>query len=154
MKKTTNYLNRNFKKKRSNDLLTPRKRSKRMSGIRSRQTRFEMEFIAALRKSTSYRFRTNATDIKGKPDIVFWKQKLCVFLDSDFWHGWQFPRWKHLLKNDFWRTKIIVNRRRDLKTTSYLRRHGWHVVRIWEHAIKSNRNFQISRITEVLKVCA
>jgi len=137
MKKTKNYLNRNFKKERSDDLLPIKKRSELMSKIRSRDTKFEREFIVSLRKATRKKFKTNVTSIKGKPDIVFQKDRVCVFLDSDFWHGWYYPRWKHLLKNDFWREKIENNRRRDRKTTAYLGENGWAVLRFWEHQIKN-----------------
>ena len=92
------------------------------------------------------KFEKNVHVIKGKPDIVFKKAKICVFLDSDFWHGWQYPRWKHLLKNDFWRDKIENNRNRDKKTTTYLRRKGWTVIRIWEHSIRMNNSTQIDKI--------
>src|SRR3989339_144875 len=138
MRKTRNYLNRDFKKKRSNDLLPKRKRSELMSKIHSKKTKFEHEFIIKLKKSTRVKFQTNVSTIKGKPDIVFLEKKICVFLDSDFWHGWQYPRWKHLLKNDFWREKIENNRKRDKKTTVYLRKNGWNVIRIWEHDINHN----------------
>lgn len=135
MKKIKNYLKRNFKKERRDDLLSTKKRSELMSKIRSKDTKFEQEFIATLRKITRKRFQTNVTSIKGKPDIVFEKDKTCIFLDSDFWHGWYYPRWKHLLKNDFWREKIENNRKRDKKTTIYLQRKGWKVLRIWEHSM-------------------
>jgi len=145
-KKTKNYLNRNFKKSRSADKLTKKRRSDLMSKIRSKDTKFEKEFIAALKKATRKKFKTNVASIQGKPDIVFEKDKICVFLDSDFWHGWQYPRWKHLLKNDFWRTKIKNNRKRDKKTTAYLRRHDWKVIRIWEHEVKRNQRGVIEKV--------
>lgn len=116
-----------------------------MSKIRSRDTKFEQEFIAELRKMTRKRFQTNVASIKGKPDIVFPKEKICIFLDSDFWHGWNYPRWKHLLKNDFWREKIEKNRKRDKKITIYLRKNNWKVFRIWEHRFK-NFNFKSLKI--------
>ena len=147
-KKTSNYLNRNFNKKRSGDKLSKEDRSILMSKIRSRGTKFEEDFIKELKKHTKKKFRLNVLDIKGKPDIVFDKDKICIFLDSDFWHGWQYPRWKHLLKNDFWRTKIENNRNRDKKTTTYLQRHGWKVIRIWEHDLKKkDYKFDVNRIT-------
>lgn len=139
-KKIKNYAGRNFKKERSNDKISKKKRSSLMAKIRSKNTKFEEEFINLLRKSTRKKFKTHVTDIKGKPDIVFNKAKICVFLDSDFWHGWQYPRWKHLLKNDFWRDKIERNRDRDRKTTLFLKRQGWKVFRIWEHQIKVDVN--------------
>ena len=151
MKKTRNYLNRNFKKERSDDLLPTKKRSELMSKIRSRDTKFEREFIDALKKSTRKKFRTNVVSIKGKPDIVFQKDKVCIFLDSDFWHGWYYPKWKHLLKNDFWRKKIENNRRRDRKISAYLRKNGWQVIRIWEHELLKNFDNTTKNIIDCFK---
>ena len=150
MKRTKNYLNRNFKRERSDDLLPAKKRSELMAKIRSRDTKFEREFIVYLRKATRKKFRTNITSIKGKPDVVFQKDKVCVFLDSNFWHGWYYPSWKHLLKNDFWREKIENNRKRDRKTTTYLRKNGWIVLRFWEHEIKLKPKKVIEKIAKIM----
>jgi DNA mismatch endonuclease, patch repair protein len=150
MKKIRNYLNRNFSKKKSNDLLSIKKRSELMSKIRSRGTQFERGFFDVLKKSTSKKFHLNVASIKGKPDIVF-KNKVCVFLDSDFWHGWYYPRWKHLLKNNFWREKIENNRKRDKKTTNYLKKYDWIVLRFWEHEIKKDPSRAIKNIVGHLK---
>lgn len=136
-KRNRNYSGRDFKKRREDDRISKKRRSSLMSKIRSKNTKFEEDFIGLLGKSTRKKFKTHLTEIKGKPDIIFEKQKVCVFLDSDFWHGWQYPRWKHLLKNDFWRDKIERNRARDKETTFFLKRQGWKVVRIWEHQVKS-----------------
>lgn len=151
MKKRKNYLNRNFKKERGDDLLPTKKRSELMAKIRSRDTKFEKDFIFSLKKVIRGRFQTNVALIKGKPDIVFQKIKVCVFLDSDFWHGWYYPRWKHLLKNDFWRDKIKNNRQRDKKTTAYLRRKGWIVLRFWEHNIKKDLDMAVKKIVAEIK---
>ncbi|MCK5062154.1 DNA mismatch endonuclease Vsr [Candidatus Parcubacteria bacterium] len=150
-KKTNNYLNRNFKKKRSDDPLSVGERSDRMSKIRSRGTKFEADFVTILKKKTRKKFELNVKEIKGKPDIVFMRSKVCVFLDSDFWHGWQFPRWKHLLKNDFWVDKIDRNRKRDQEVKRYLTARGWKVIRIWEHEIKKDVNQSIKKILKELK---
>lgn len=151
MRKNKNYLSRNFKKDRTNDKLTAEKRSSLMSKIKSRDTNLEKNFIDILKLSVKNKFYHNVTSIKGKPDIVFYKKKVCVFLDSDFWHGWQYPRWRHLLKDDFWRTKIEKNRLRDKKITRYLRKNGWFVVRVWEHQIKSTPKNTIEKIKTLLK---
>lgn len=152
MRKVRNYLNRNFKKKRSADTLSIKRRSELMSKVRSKDTKFEKNFITILRKSIRKKFRINVAPIKGKPDIVFPKEKVCVFLDSDFWHGWYYPCWKHLLKNDFWRGKIENNRKRDKKTSAYLRESGWIVLRFWEHALKKNPKKAVEKIAETLWV--
>lgn len=149
-KKTSNYLGRDLSKKREPDKISTKKRSAVMATIRSRGTKFETDFIDKLRLKIKKRFEINVTTLKGKPDIVFNKYQLCIFLDSDFWHGWQYPRWKHLLKNDFWRNKIEANRARDKKNTSWLRRRGWTVLRIWEHDIKKDVAGEIYKISGIL----
>ena len=121
-----------------------------MSKIRSSNTKFEERFTGELKKRTNKRFKKNVKGIKGKPDVVFEKQKLCVFLDSDFWHGWQYPRWKSILKNDFWKNKIEKNRMRDRKNTLYLRKTGWKVLRIWGHQINKHFDETINKVIENL----
>lgn len=150
--KIKNYSGRNFKKKRETDKITKSERSLLMSKIRSRDTKFEEDFIGELSKRIKIKFKRNYQLIRGKPDIVFGRQRACVFLDSDFWHGWQYPRWKHLLKNDFWRDKIERNRDRDKNITVYLRKCGWKVVRVWEHLIRKDKKCQMNRILKVLQL--
>lgn len=123
-----------------------------MSKIRSNKTKFEKEFINEFKKTINKKFQINVKSIKGKPDIVFPKEKICVFLDSDFWHGWQYPRWKHLLKNDFWRDKIENNRKRDKKTTLFLKKNGWIVLRFWEHQIKHNLEAVIKKVHDTINL--
>ncbi len=146
-----NYLGRDFKKLRENDKISPELRSDLMSKILSKNTKFEREFITLLGHSIKKRFQTNYTNLKGKPDIVFKKESICVFLDSDFWHGWQYPRWKHLLKNDFWREKIRNNRKRDIKVSRFLRRNKWKVIRVWEHELKNNSLEIIDSIKQIIE---
>lgn len=149
-KKTSNYLGRNLAKERGPDRISEKERSAVMSRIRSRGTKLESEFIDRLRANTRKSFRQNVKEIRGTPDIVFDRYRVCVFLDSDFWHGWQYPRWRHLLKNDFWRNKIESNRTRDKKNTAWLRRNGWNVVRIWEHNIKKDVDREIDKILKLI----
>jgi len=121
-----------------------------MSKIRSSNTQFERQFVSELITKTRREFRLNDGSLKGKPDIVFCKEKTCVFLDSDFWHGWQYPRWKNIL-NDFWKMKIENTRARDRRATAYLRSRGWKVVRIWGHDMKQDFNSTIMTVIKALK---
>lgn len=152
-RKYKNYLGRNFKKVKTDDKLTTESRSLLMSKIKSKGTDFENKFILNLRALTRQKFETNVRGISGTPDVVFRSQKICIFLDSDFWHGWQYPRWKHLLKNDFWTSKIENNRKRDQRNSRRLRREGWTVVRIWEHQLKQkgfdHARYMISKTKEL-----
>jgi len=135
---TKNFVGRNYKRRRSKDRISKATRSRLMSRIRSKNTGLEKRFFALLRKHVKVRFKTHAKDLRGKPDVVFPDQRLCVFVDGDFWHGWQYPRWKHQMKNKFWRDKIETNRKRDNRNRQYLRRKGWKVLRVWEHQVSSN----------------
>ncbi|MCA9364437.1 MAG: hypothetical protein KC736_00920 [Candidatus Moranbacteria bacterium] len=51
-----------------------------MSKIRSTGTQFEKDFILEIKKVTRKKFELNVRLVFGKPDIVFRKQKVCVFL--------------------------------------------------------------------------
>jgi len=113
--------------------------------------KFEKDFIEELKKQTHKVFTTNDVGIFGKPDVVFKKHKVCIFLDSNFWHGWQYPRWKHLLKDDFWREKIERNRKRDKKVTQRLRTEGWAVFRFREHKLKTDQSHCIEKVLDSLK---
>jgi DNA mismatch endonuclease, patch repair protein len=68
-----------------------------------------------------------------RPDIVFPRQRLAVFIDGCFWHGC--PRHGTTPKHNawYWRPKLAANRARDLTRTAQLRRGGWIVRRYWEH---------------------
>ena len=90
MTKIKNTLGRNLQKLKGKDKISEKRRSENMSKIRSSGTKFEKDFITELEKHIKEPFVLNDKKIKGKPDIVFMDKKVLVFLDSDFWHGWQF----------------------------------------------------------------
>jgi hypothetical protein len=51
------------------------------------------------------------------------------------WHGCPIHATWPKNNADFWRTKILTNQKRDLAVTRELKRAGWRVLRIWEHAL-------------------
>lgn len=92
-------------------------------------------------KKAGLRFRTNVRPeplLKIKADIVFPKDKVCLFLDGCFWHGcpihFKVPN-SHTL---WWKEKILDNRRRDVRQTRILRKCKWKVLRYWEHQIETD----------------
>lgn len=110
-----------------------------MSKIRSVNTRPEL----ALRKEfwrLGFRYRLNVNKLKGKPDIVFNKYKVAVFVDGEFWHGYNWSKKKPRIKANrkYWIEKIERNIERDLENTNHLQSNGWVVFRFWEHEIKEN----------------
>jgi len=131
------------------DNLTPSQRSLTMSRIRGRDTQVELAVRRALH-SRGYRYRVNAAWLPGKPDVVFTKVRLAVFIDGDFWHGWSFDSWSHKLA-PYWKEKIAGNRARDQRHAAVLRAQGWSVMRIWEHDVKSGLEPCIARIERRLQ---
>ena len=68
------------------DNLSPEHRRKNMQNIRSKGTKPELAVFRELKKRKIY-FAPHADTITGKPDLVFRRKKVAVFIDSDFWHG-------------------------------------------------------------------
>ena len=103
-----------------------------MSRIRSKDTDIEMIIRRALWKK-GYRYRVHYPLLPGKPDIVFIKEKIAVFCDSEFWHG---KRWgekkERIRKNrEYWIRKIEGNIERDKRVNEQLSKQGWVVMRFW-----------------------
>lgn len=96
-----------------------------------------------------YRFRVHDPRLPGRPDVVFSSARVAVFVDGDFWHGWRFPAWAHKLA-PYWREKISRNRARDAMNFRRLRRHGWIVVRVWEHEVTRDLEKCIRRIVDAV----
>ena len=90
--------------------------------------------------SRGMRYRKNYKALPGKPDMVFLRAKLAVFVDGKMWHGYDWEHQKNDFKSnrDFWIPKIERNIKRDLKVNQILNEQGWQVVRFWDFEIKKN----------------
>ena len=132
------------------DKFTKAQRSRLMSRIHSKETGFENKIFTELKKR-GLRFRKHYSKIIGKPDIALPKMRKAIFLHSDFWHGWYFPKWEHILPSSFWKQKIRKNRRRDRKVLTTLRIQGWEVMVVWQHQIRKKPDASISKIIRFLK---
>jgi DNA mismatch endonuclease (patch repair protein) len=131
------------------DHLTPEQRFRAMSRVKLKDGSLEMIVRSELHKR-GYRFKKHVKTLPGSPDAVFPKEKIAVFIDGDFWHGYRLPEWEHKLK-DFWKNKIWENRRRDQKNFRKLRRMGWHVIRIWQHEIKRDLESCVAKIVSAVE---
>lgn len=121
------------------DVFTKKKRSEIMSRIRSKNTKAELLVFRELRRRGIY-FQKHYNRAPGKPDIALPRKKIAVFIDGDFWHGWQFFKNKKRLPKKYWVKKIEGNIVRDRKNRRILKKQGWKVLRIWEHEINSVKN--------------
>jgi len=130
--------------KKRTDIYSRKKRSEIMGSVRGRGTLLELNFAKALRKA-GFRFSCNVKRLPGKPDIVFRKEKIVIFVDGCFWHGCK-KHFKLPQTNQwFWEEKIGKNVLRDRHINKFYNDMGWMVKRVWEHdakkKIKSTVNF-------------
>ena len=105
---------------------------------------------AAVLKSQNGAHGVTRPAFRVRPDFVFPKHKLAVFVEGCFWHGC--PRHATQPKGNaaFWRNKISRNQARDRIVSRTLRRTGWRVLRIWEHELaKKNEARLLRRIQRV-----
>jgi DNA mismatch endonuclease (patch repair protein) len=117
------------------DVFTREKRSAVMARIRGSGNKdTELRLIALMRAVRITGWRRNSTLI-GKPDFVFPKLRLAVFVDGCFWHGCPIHATQPKQNAEFWLTKIARNQVRDRLVSRTLRKTGWRVLRIWEHEL-------------------
>jgi DNA mismatch endonuclease (patch repair protein) len=123
------------------DVFTKAKRSAVMSLIRGSGNKdTELRMIALFRAHGIVGWRRRVA-LFGKPDFVFRRERVVVFVDGCFWHGCPRPKHAPLPKNraDWWATKLARNKERDRLVTRTLRAAGWRVVRVWECVLTRTR---------------
>ncbi|WNY22738.1 Very short patch repair protein [Methanimicrococcus hongohii] len=136
------------------DKLTPEQRRKNMQAVKNKGSEIERILQDAL-ISKGYSFTTNDKSVFGKPDIVFHEEKIAVFCDSEYWHGWNWEVKKNEIKSnrEFWIPKIERNMERDIEVNEYLESEGWIVLRFWGKDIKKNTDECILRIESKIDTC-
>ena len=135
------------------DVFSAEKRSSVMSRIRSSGNRdTELRLIDIFKEARISGWRRNA-QLFGKPDFVFPKERLVVFVDGCFWHRHPGCRFSYTPKSrlEFWLPKFAKNVARDRLVTRTLRKAGWSVLRIWECQLTpQNQRRTIRRIARAL----
>lgn len=116
---------------------TTKKRSKIMSKIRGKNTKPELLFRKAL-WSKGIRYRVNSKKLPGKPDVSIQKYKLAIFIDGEFWHGYNWNERKETINTNrrFWIPKIERNIQRDGEVNQQLADMDYTVFRFWEQEVK------------------
>lgn len=120
-----------------------------MSRVKTKDTDLEVVVRSQLHRR-GLRFRKHVKTLPGKPDIVFPKSRVAVFVDGDFWHGYDFEELKPKL-SPFWQEKIGKNIKRDNRNFTALEEMGWIVVRIWKHEIKKDLDSVVDKIIAVVR---
>lgn len=106
-----------------------------MSRVKGRDTRPEWSVRRALH-AAGLRYRLQARDLPGRPDIVFRSRGIAIFVHGCFWHRHDDPncRLTRTPKSrvSFWETKFADNEARDARNKAELEAAGWTVLTIWE----------------------
>jgi DNA mismatch endonuclease (patch repair protein) len=87
----------------------------------------------------------------GRPDFIFDRARLAIFVDGCFWHGCRKCRTIPKANRSFWLRKIQGNRRRDAAVSRSLRRKRWKVVRAWEHELRKDSHGVVDRVAMAIR---
>ncbi|MCS5420295.1 MULTISPECIES: very short patch repair endonuclease [Psychrilyobacter] len=133
------------------DNLTPEQRTKNMKAIKSKDTKAEVMLRKALWKK-GYRYFKNYKKLPGKPDIVFSKKKTVIFVDGEFWHGFDWENRKQDIKSnrEYWIPKIERNMQRDKEIQGKLEDAGWIVLRFWSKNVLKNLDECVKKVEKML----
>jgi DNA mismatch endonuclease, patch repair protein len=114
-------------------------RSAVMRAVKSRDTGPERAVRAMLRHIAPG-YRLQRADLPGRPDIVYGRRRLAIFVHGCFWHGHDCPRGARAPKAnaDYWRDKIARNRARDEKTLAAYAEMGWRTLVVYECELKAS----------------
>ena len=115
------------------DIVDSRRRSEMMAGIKGRDTKPEL-VVRRIAHKLGLRFRLYRKDLPGRPDLVFPRRRLAVFVHGCFWHRHDGCRYAYTPKSrvTFWTKKFAENVARDRRNEEALQDLGWRVLVIWE----------------------
>ena len=117
------------------DVFTKAKRSQVMAAIRSRGNKATELRLASILRAARITGWWRHQPLPGHPDFIFRHQRLAVFVDGCFWHGCRWHCRMPKSRTAFWNPKIARNKKRDHAVRFLLRKHGWRVLRLWEHSL-------------------
>lgn len=116
-----------------------------MSQIRSKNTTPEVILRKKLSSNGIKGYRLNYS-LPGKPDIVFTRKKLVIFIDGCFWHKCPKCFIRPETNKAFWKKKLQRNIIRDKKINQQLKDMGYYIIRLWEHEIRKDLNNSFLKI--------
>ncbi len=122
------------------DKLDPGRRSANMARVRGKDTGPEMR-VRRVAHRIGLRCRLHRKDLPGRPDLVFPKHRLAVFVHGCFWH--RHPGCSRAsapaTRPEFWQAKFDGNVARDERQQKTLESFGWRVLILWECQLKDER---------------
>ena len=134
------------------DSVSSARRSEIMSHIKSRDTSIEL-LVRRKLFSMGYRYRVNYKVLPGKPDIVFTRKKIAIFIHGCYWHGHDCgSHYAHASQSNkaYWGPKIERAKQRDQEHIQALETDGWKVIVLWECEIRSHFESTMLRLEHCL----
>ena len=133
-------------------LITTPDISKRMSHVKQKQGKAEVVLAKALWHN-GIRYRKNLKKLPGSPDIAITKFKVAVFVDGEFWHGydWNNRKWQLHSNKDYWIAKIEENMARDKRNDLLLKNCGWIVLHFWEKQVLRSTDLCVEEIKSAIQ---
>jgi DNA mismatch endonuclease (patch repair protein) len=130
------------------DVLTAEQRQLNMSRIRGRDTKPEIQIRRGLH-ARGLRYRLQDRKLPGRPDLVFSRHRVVIFVHGCFWHGHDCPLFRlPRTRTEFWSNKIAANRRRDAATHAALLATGWRVLTVWECSLKGTAKWPFELVLD------
>jgi DNA mismatch endonuclease (patch repair protein) len=128
------------------DNLKPEDRQRAMRAVKGKGTSLERRLAGMLAGLRFAGWRKNLTQVPGKPDAAFLRERVAIFMDGCFWHACPLCKRKLPQSNaNYWRHKIRRNRIQASAVNRSLRYRGWAVVRIWEHEMRTPHSREAAR---------
>lgn len=120
------------------DIVDPKRRSEMMKSVRSRNTAPELA-VRRIAHRMGLRFRLHRKDLPGRPDLVFPRHRLAVFVHGCFWHRHEGCRRASMPKSRTatWAGKFAANVERDARQQTALTSLGWRFLVVWECETKN-----------------
>jgi DNA mismatch endonuclease, patch repair protein len=127
------------------DTFTKDQRSQIMRQVKSSRNKSTEIRLIQLFKNLSIKGWRRNYKIFGKPDFIFPKLRIAIFIDGCFWHGHNCRNTKPKDNQEYWTQKINRNIQRDKTVNKHLTNKGWTVIRLWECELK-DREILIERL--------
>ena len=127
--------------------------SKRMSNVSLKNGKSEQLLAKALWHN-GIRYRKNLRGLPGSPVIAITKYKIAIFVDGEFWHGYDWENRKQKLKSnrEYWIEKIEENIARDIRNDGLLKEQGWIPIHFWEKQITHDLQKCVDKVVDKIQI--
>ena len=135
------------------DIWTKKKRSHVMSRILGKNTKPE-QLVRRMLSKMGHCYRLHTSKLPGKPDVVLKKYKAVIFVHGCFWHLHSGCRDGTIPKSRkaYWETKLLNNKKRDIRSMRLIKKAGWNALRLWECEIENEPESVLKKLRKLIPI--